>query len=193
MGSAIQSALLFLVNVIFGLYCFVILLRIVLQLVQASFYNPLSQFVMKLTDFAVKPLRKILPNPRRIDLASCLLLYVVTIIKLFLVIIITTSAKAFPNPLGLLVLAVPDILSQIMDLMFYAILIMVVLSWVAPQTQNPIIDVVYSITEPMLAPARKIIPPIAGFDLSPILVMVVIQLVKILLVSPLFSLGTTLL
>lgn len=185
--TTINNALIFLIETLFNIYILILLLRIILQWVGAYFYNPVSQFVIKLTNPVVKPLRQILPPFKGIDLASLFILVTLEFIKLLSVIWIQISI--IPNFVGLIVMAFGDILGVILDIFFYAILISIVLSWINPRQFNPVTEVLHLITEPLLRPARKIIPPISGFDLSPIPVLIILQLFSLLIASPLMTLG----
>ena len=182
MGENIQAAFIFLVQVIFSMYSAVVILRILLQLFGASYYNPLSQFCVTLTDPVVKPLKRLMPKVR-FDLASLLFLYVLTVFKLVLLQLIQVGMLF--GVLGTLLLAIPDIINQVLDIYFFAILAMVILSWVAPANNSPMIDALIPLTEPVLAPIRRVISPIAGFDLSPLVVMIGVKLASLIIVAPL--------
>lgn len=187
MPTTLDNALIFLVETLFNLYILILMLRIILQWVGAHFYNPVSQFVIKLTNPAVKPLRKLLPPFKGIDLASLIILVALEFIKLLL--IIWLKIGIFAGILGLIVMAFGDILDVILDIFFYAILISALLSWINPRQYNPITEVLHLITEPLLRPARHFIPPIAGFDISPIPVLIILQLCTIIIAAPLMSVG----
>lgn len=187
MPTTLDNALIFLIETLFNLYILILMLRIILQWVGAHFYNPVSQFVIKLTNPVVKPLRKLLPPFKGIDLASLIILVALEFIKLML--IIWLKIGIFAGVLGLIVMAFGDILDVILDIFFYAILISVLLSWINPRQYNPITEVLHLITDPLLRPARHFIPPIAGFDISPILVLIILQLCTILIATPLMSVG----
>ncbi len=185
--STINNALIFLVETLFNIYILILMLRIILQWVGAHFYNPVSQFVIKLTNPVVKPLRQLFPPFRGIDFASLIILVALEFVKLLLV--IWLKLNIIPGILGLIVMAFGDILDVILDIFFYAIIINALLSWINPKQYNPITEVLHLITDPLLRPARKIIPAISGIDISPIPVLIILQLCSILIASPLMSLG----
>ncbi len=180
-GNYVGNAATFLVDTVFGLYILIVLLRLLLQWVQADFYNPLSQFIVRATQPVLRPLRRVVPGYAGIDLASVALLVGLQFVALWL-------SSAFlgysARPAGLLVLTVAELLSLTTKVFLFSILIEVVLSWVNPGARNPIIAVLHSLNRPLLGPARRLLPPMGGLDLSPLVVLVVLQLVTILLVAP---------
>ena len=186
MGN-IYSALIFLTNTILDLYILIVMLRVILQWVGAKFYNPITQLIVKLTNPVIIPLRRILPPFKGIDLASFLVLLILEFIKL--VLIIYLSVGTLPGIFGLVVIAFGELLDVILDIFFFAILINVIISWVNPMSSSPVNEILYLITEPLLKPIRKIIPPIAGFDLSPIPALIILQLCAMLITSPLINIG----
>jgi len=185
-GSYAGNAGVFLVQTLFGLYMGAVLLRFLLAVVRADFYNPISQFLVKVTNPPLVPLRRVIPSLGGIDIASLLLLLILQILELLAVGLI--SGVSF-QPVGLVILAVAELLSLLFQIYFFTILIQVVLSWVSPGGHNPAVTLLYSLNEPILGRARRILPPIHGFDLSPIVAMIIIQLLTILLVAPIRDLG----
>jgi len=187
MLDTIDNAFIFLIETLFNLYILILMLRMILQWVGAHFYNPVSQFIVKLTNPVVKPLRQILPPLKGVDLASMIILVALEFIKLFLVIWLKT--QMLPGPIGLIIMAFGDILGVVLSVFFFAIIISVILSWVSPRQYNPLTEILHLITEPLLRPARKIIPPIAGFDISPIPVLIILQFLTMLIANPLMNTG----
>ncbi len=185
-GNYAEHAGVFLVQTLFGLYILAIMLRFLLQWVRADFYNPVSQFLVKVTNPLLKPLRRMVPGLWGIDLAAVLLMLFLQMLELFLVGLMV--GQSFRPP-GVLVMSIGELLSLTVYVFMIAILIQVVLSWIQPGGYNPIIGLINRLTEPLLAPARRIIPPIAGLDLSPLAVLILLQLTLILLVSPVKDLG----
>lgn len=188
-GGYGSNALVFLIQTLFGLYLIAIMLRFLLQLTRADFYNPVSQFLVKVTNPPLVPLRRIIPGMMGIDFAAVVLLILVQGVEQFLEFIVQGFAVA---PLGLLVLTVAALLHLLFQVYFYTILIQVVLSWVNPGAYNPTVALLYSLNEPLLSRARRILPPIHGFDLSPIIVVIGLQLLSILLIQPIQDLGRSL-
>lgn len=182
----LAASAVFIIQTVFGLYILAVLLRLLLQWVRADFYNPLSQFIVKITNPPLKPLRRIIPGWGGIDIASVLLLIVLQVAEQFLA---DTAQGIRMSTGGLLIVSCAELLSLLLNVFIGAILIQVILSWVTPGTYNPLIGLVHRVAEPLLGPARRIIPPISGIDLSPLVALVVLQLLKILLIAPLANLG----
>lgn len=174
------------IQTLFGLYLVAVMLRFLLQMTRADFYNPVSQFLVKVTNPPLIPLRRVIPGLIGIDMAAVVLLLVIQAVELVLVGMVQGFSLGIP---GLLVLTVAELLNVLLNIYFFTILIQVILSWVNPGGYNPAIALLYSLNEPILSRARRIIPPISGFDLSPIVVFIGIQLIKILLVSPIADIG----
>ena len=158
------------------------MLRFLLQWFRANFYNPLSQFVVKVTTPVLHPLRRIIPGIGGIDFASILLMWALKSLELTLMLLVVSGEL---NPLGPLIWSIPALIALLINVFIFAILIQVILSWVNPGAYNPATALLYSLTEPLLRPARRLIPPIGGLDLSPMLVMIGLYLLEMLLLPPL--------
>ncbi len=189
MNGYLSSAGSFLVDAILGLYIGAVMIRFLLQLVRADFYNPICQFLVKVTNPPLKPLRRIIPGVGGIDLASVVLMLALQLTTLLLLALMAGVSLAVP---GLLVLSVGELIALLLNVYMFSILIQVVLSWVGGGAPNPLTNLLYTLNEPVMRPARRILPPISGFDLSPILVFLLIGLLKILLVAPIMDLGKSL-
>lgn len=186
----VSDAGTFLIHTIFGLYVLAVMLRLLLQWVKADFYNPVSQFVVKVTAPALQPLRRVIPGYAGIDLAAVFLMVMLKLIEWWLVLYL---GGINPGLGGVLLLAVADLLGLLLNVFLIAILIQVILSWVSPGAHNPVVGLLYRLNEPLLAPARRLLPPISGMDLSPLLVLIGLQLLKLLLVAPIRDFGARLL
>jgi len=187
--SPIIQALYVLVSTAFSLYILVVLLRFILQVVRADFYNPISQFIVKVTNPVVVPLRRFVPGFGGIDMATVLLLMTLLLLEVF----VLRMLKGYPTSIpGLLVLGVSTLLIKLWYLYFATIIIQVIMSWVNSGGYNPAMSLIYSINEPILRPAQRAIPPIQGFDLSPIVVFVALQIIWILIIAPLDQYGNVL-
>ncbi len=183
MGSDyLLKPLIFLVQVIFGLYAIIVLARLLLQWVRADFYNPVSQFVVKLTTPLLHPLRQVVPSVKGIDLASLVLAWLVKSIELVLILILLGHAHLTP---GAFLWSIPELISLTIHIFLFSILILVIVSWVNPGSYNPAVSLLHAITEPLMRPARQKIPPISGIDLSPMAVIVALYLLEMLLLPPL--------
>lgn len=189
MGSDyLSNPLVFLIQVLFGLYILVVMLRFLLQLTRADFYNPVSQIIVKATSPLLNPLRRVVPGFAGIDLAAIVLMWLVQSLELALIVMISGMGS---NLAATLAWAIPELVNLVPNVFLFAILIQVILSWVSPGTYNPALSLIHSLTEPVLRPAQRLIPPISGLDLSPMVVMVGLTLLKMLLLPPLQMLTGT--
>ena len=186
-GSYLTQAGVFLIQVIFGLYILAVLLRFLLATVRADFHNPLSQFIVKITNPPLIPLRRVIPSYMRIDWATIVLLFTVQLLEIVLTTLVV--AGGIPAPMGLLVLTIAELLKTLIYVYIFVIIIQVAISWINPQAYNPLTVIMYQLTEPVMRPARRMIPPAGGFDWSPLVVLIGLNLLIILLVSPLLDLG----
>jgi YggT family protein len=179
----LASALGFLIDVVFGLMTYTLLLRLVMQLMRAPFRNPLGQAVIALTDWIVKPLRKVLPGLRGIDWASVIAAYLSQFLWLLALYFAFGRGFALFGP-GLPFLAIAAVIALVKALLWLTIIVVfaqAILSWVAPD--GPLAGVLNALTFPLLRPVRRIVPMIGGtLDLSPLIVIVLAQLLLITLV-----------
>lgn len=162
-------------------YMTVVLLRFLLQLARADFYNPISQFVVKATNPPLRPLRRIIPGWGGIDGAALVLAIIIQAITLFLIVIALNSGIPSINPLTVLVWAVLNVASLIVKIYFWSVIAVVVVSWIAPQSGHPAIQLVAQITEPVMRPVRNIMPSMGGLDLSPIVVFLILNVLDVVL------------
>jgi YggT family protein len=177
--SAITEILAYLVQTLLSVYLVTMLLRFLLQLVRADFYNPISQFIVRVTNPLVIPLRRVIPGLAGIDMASLLLAILLQLAAIVALLLINGLAP--PNAFLLLAWSVLGVLGLLVNIYFFALLAMIILSWVAAGSRHPAIYLLYQITEPVMAPFRKVLPPMGGLDLSPILVFVLINIIQIAL------------
>lgn len=183
MGSNLGSAGLMLVNTLVNIYLFVLMLRFLLQFSQADYYNPMSQGIVKATQPVVAPVQKILRPVGRIDIAT---LFVGFLLKVIVIIAIFQIAGFGMPPLqGLLLAGIAGVLNAILKIYFFALIIMIILSWVAPRASHPGALLVMQIVEPIMAPVRRVIPPLGMIDLSPIVVFIAINLLDSIVVGSL--------
>lgn len=160
-----MSAILFLLETIVTLYIFILLLRVGMQWIRADYYNPASQFVVKMTHPLVGPIRRIIPSIGRIDTASLIIAYLFSIIKCVLIF------RAAPGSIFLFALF--SLIKSIGYFIFWLLIIRAITSWIS--RQNGAIDhLLYQLTEPFLAPIRRFIPPIAGIDFSAMIILIIL-------------------
>jgi YggT family protein len=187
MGSTyVTNPIEFLISTLFGLYILALMLRFLLALVHADFYNPISQVLVKVTSPPLRPLRRILPAVGGIDTSSLVLMLALQMTALLLIALLRGSDIGL---VALLILSFAELIGLFLNVLLFAILIQVIVSWVNPQGYNPAVSLLYSLTEPVLAPCRRLIPPISGLDLSPLVALIAIQLLKMLLLPPLHALA----
>ena len=189
-GSYLSDALLYLINTIFSLYILLVVLRFMLQTVRADARNPVSQFLLAATNPPLRLLRRIVPGYGGIDWSCVILMLALQAVELFL-----TSLIAFGVSLalaGLVLLSAAELLKLIIYIFMIVILVQVILSWINPGAYNPVTALLYQLSEPLLRPARRLLPATHGIDFSPILAFLILQLSLMLLVRPLADLGRAL-
>ena len=191
MGSGyFSNAGVFLIDALFGLYICAVLLRLMFQVVRADFYNPLCQAIVTVTNPVLRPLRRYIPALLTIDTASVLLILALQLINTYLVALVVGVS---PNLGGLLVVAVAEIASKTVWIFMAAVIAQIVLSWVSPGGYNPVIGVIQALSEPLLRPARGLLPPLGGLDFSAMVVVIGLNLILMLAVAPLRDAGYSLL
>ncbi len=188
--SYLSQALAFLVDTLFGMYILLVLLRFLLQLTHADFYNPFSQFIVRVTNGPLMPLRRLIPGVYGIDFASAVLLIMLEAVRITLM---TLLGDQTPRFAGILILSFADLIQLILYVLIGAVFVRVLMSWVSPYGDHPFTDLAAHLTEPFMRPARRLLPLISGIDLSPVLVVIGLELVAILVVHPLHHLGRVLL
>lgn len=187
-ANPISQALVFLVDMLVGLYILAVLLRFLFQVLRADFYNPFSQALVTITNPTLTPLRRIIPGLYGIDVAAIVLLLILQCLKNFIIWLIQGVQ---PKVMGLVVVSTAELLQLTLWVFIIAIFIRVILSWVSPYAarQNPAVGLLNNLTDPLMRPARRMIPPMGGLDLSPIAVFVLLYLTIILIVKPLLAFG----
>ena len=178
----VGNAGVYLISTLSNLYPFIVVLRFILQFSQADFYNPISQAVSKLTSPLVRPVQAIIRPMGRIDLATIIVAFIVK--TLGLVAILQIEGGGFLPIFNLVMGGLTGVVSTLLDIYFFALLISIILSWVAPQSSHPGALLIYQITEPVMSPVRNMLPSMGGIDLSPIFVFIGITLLEMLIVTP---------
>jgi len=185
-GSYFGNAASFLISTIFGFLVLAALLRLMLAWIRADFYNPVSQFVVKVTNWAVLPLRRMIPAMGKLDSGVLVFLFGAQIIELVLIALVSGFGI---NPIGLPIWALGELIGLVILVFIVSIFIEVILSWVKPGSYNPMTDIIMRMNQPILNPIRRALPDTGGFDLSPIVALIALQLAKILLVAPITDVG----
>jgi YggT family protein len=174
-----MNALIFIVDTLLTLALFVVLARLLLQWVRADFRNPIAQAVVRLTNPLILPLRRVLPPIGKVDTASVVAVVLVAIVKVGIIFALTVygspSAELWVRSVAV------ELVQALLKIYFYAILLYALLSLIAPGGYSPLQSVLASICEPVLRPFRRLIPPIAGIDLSPLWAVIAIQAILLLL------------
>ncbi len=181
--SPMSQVGLLLINSIGSLILLIIFLRFLLQLVRADFYNPLSQMIVKFTNPMLIPLRRIIPGFGGLDVASLVLAFAAQYLLIMLILVVAGYGLNLPWVMMLGWSAV-GLLKLVLNIYFWGMLIMVIASWVAPNSYNPALILINQLLEPVVAPVRRIMPDMGGLDLSPLIVLLGIQVLEILLLSP---------
>jgi len=183
MTQNFAGAGVFLVQTFFGIYFILIMVRFLMQVSQVDYYNPLCQGIVKVTDPAIKPLRKILPSVKGVDFATLSVAFLIELIAVVLIMTLSGNHAFMPIYIPWVLLGMVSI---IFDIYFFALLIMVISSWIAPYSNHPAMTLVHQIVEPICTPARKLLPPMGGIDFSIILVFVFISMIdNYLVIRPL--------
>lgn len=185
MGYFAQAAQI-LLDCLFGIAIFLLVLRVLLQAARANFYNPVCQFLYKTTNPVLMPLRKLIPGWRNIDIGALLLAWLLSAIKLALIYALFGQRLGL---LGLALMAFADLLDFVLVLVIGIVFVRVLLSFISVERANPVVPLVYQITEPLLRPLRSKLPALGGFDFSPLVVTLAILLARVLIVAPLLDVG----
>lgn len=171
-----------LVSTLGTLYMLAILLRFLLQLSRADFYNPITQMIVRATDPGVQLFRRFIPGFKGVDFGT--LVFALLVESVLICALIFMAGFDLPGVGLILTWAVAGILNFILDIYFWSLLVSIVSSFIAPFSEHPALVLVRQLTEPVMAPFRRLLPSMGGLDLSPIFVFLSIQILKILLIAP---------
>jgi len=172
------NAFSYLIGTLLDLYITAVMLRVLLQLARADFYNPVCQFLVKLTNPALVPLRRLIPAIGRLDTAAVVLMLA---LEIFGVWVVSRIASQPLGPAEIVMFSVTKLMATLLMTYFFLIIAAVILSWVGGQMRHPVIPLVFQLTEPVMRPIRRVIPPIAGMDLSPVFALIGIRFLLLLL------------
>ena len=171
-----NEAFFFLIDTLFNLYLMVVLLRLWLQSARADFYNPLSQLVVKATNPLLVPMRRLIPSIGKLDTASLVLALLVATGKVITMqLLLSGAVDASTTSFG----AVAVLIKEAFSLLFWVVVIRAILSWFS-QGRNPMEHLLHQLTEPLLNPIRRVIPPVGGLDLSVLVLLLGLQFLEIL-------------
>ncbi len=183
-----QNATSFLIDALFGFALYIVLIRFWMQWVRADFRNELGQFIIKVTNPIIIPMRKIIPSIGLIDTTTVVLAVLVAFAQITCLVFIAGGLGSV-STLKLLSYAVAKVLDASIYVFLGAILIGIIASWINPHSYHPILSVARSLSEPILAPARRLIPPMGGLDFSPIVVILFLRFSQRLLIAPIYGLA----
>jgi len=178
MSGSGTNAISYLVGTLIDLFITAVLLRLLLQWVRADFYNPVCQFLVKVTNPVIVPLRRVIPSIRRLDTASVVVILVLEVFSVWIASRISSSPLNFDQ---VVIFSIMKLAATLLMTYLFLIIASVILSWIGGQSRHPAITLVYQLTEPVLAPFRKFIPPIAGIDLSPLFALIAIRFLLLLI------------
>lgn len=181
MGTINEVGIL-LVNTLGTLYLMAILLRFMLQIARADFYNPITQIVVRFTEPGVALFRRFIPSIRGIDLSS--LVYALVVQMAAMAALVFLNGLQMPGLGLILTWSLVGLLSFVLNIYFWAIIISIVASFLAPFSDHPALVLVRQLSEPVMAPFRKILPPMGGLDLSPIFVFLALQIIRVVIIMP---------
>jgi YggT family protein len=178
------NAILFLISCIFDFYIMILFVRLVLSWVHADYNHPLTQFVVKLSSPIIKPIKKFIPDYRKLETATLVLIILVTMLKYLL---LSLMSYGFPNIFGLFIAAIGDCIRLLLVTLSIALILQAILSWVMPN--SPAYYTLSKLTSPITDPLHKFIPPLAGIDITPLIAIIILQLLVILIADPLVAYG----
>lgn len=178
MNASSVNAFTYLIGTLIDLYITAVMLRLLLQWVKADFYNPVCQFLVKVTNPVLVPLRRVIPSVGRLDTASVVLMIALEILNVWAVSQIGSAQLAMEQ---IIVFSLIKLLATLLWTYFFLIIVAVILSWAGSRLRHPAVPLVYQLTGPVLAPFRKVIPPIGGIDLSALFALVAIRFLLLLL------------
>lgn len=173
-----SAALIYLISTITDLYVTAILIRLLLQWVKADFYNPLSQFLVKITNPVLIPARRLIPSVGKLDTASVVVMLLLELLQLVIISLLSKTDYGFQF---LLLFAVKKLLVALLLTYFVLIIARVIISWFASRSGHPLIPLIYQLTEPVLRPINRFLPAFGGVDLSPLFALIALRALLLLL------------
>ncbi len=185
--SYMTNPVVFLIDTLFSLYILFIVIRFLLQWTRADFYNPISQFLVKVTHPPLKILRRFIPSVGKIDTSSIVLALALQMLADFSILALKGVMVSI---MALVVLSFSQLVSLLINVFVFAVFARAILSWFDPGNYNPASSLLHSLTEPLLGVCRKVIPDLGGIDLSPLVALVALQLAKMMILPPLSQLAT---
>lgn len=181
------SGIFVVLQMLISIYVYILLLRFILQKVGASYFNPAIQILVKLTDWVVKPLRKVVPSVRGYDLGILLLVIVLQV--LIVLFMLAFFVKGSGGVGGLVLATVGELGKKILNVYLFAIIIQAIASWIPSFAHNSAMEPIYLLCEPVLSRARRMIPTMSGIDFSPMITIAIIYVLTLVIFNPMVSSG----
>lgn len=180
--GAIGNVGVLLVQTLGGLYLLAILLRFLLQIARADFYNPFTQAIVKVTDPAVRIFRRFVPGYRGVDFASLVLALLLQCV--FTTLLMILEGERISGLGQVITWSVLGLLSFVLNIYFWSMIVSIIASFIAPYSAHPALSLIRQLTEPLMAPFRRLLPSMGGLDLSPIFVFLALQIIRTVLIMP---------
>jgi YggT family protein len=188
---AFNNVLALLINIVLNLFVYILLLRFILQKLRANWFNPISQTVVRFTEPLLKTFRKFIPGYRGFDLSILLAAFLLELIELW--ILLKLRIPINPKILGMFIIAIAELAIKFSNIYLYATIIYALISWFPNLNQSPVAEITNLLVNPILLRLRRIVPPVNGFDLTPLILIIILLLLNMLIFSPLVFRGTGLL
>lgn len=185
MSGQFGDPLVLLVRTLFELPIFILLIRYFLQLFRGNFFNPLTQSIVKMTNPVLQPLRRLLPSSRRHDFAALIVVALLTVLMV-VALAAVSGAGGLPSPLTVGINALYFAFLLVTNLFFWTVLLRALSSWLG-NTQSPAVSLLADLTDPVLRPVQKVLPPLGGLDLSPLVLLLGIQVLQMMVGNLLFG------
>jgi len=186
-GSILGDPLIFIVDFLLGLVVLVFLLRLLFQLARADYNNPVSQFIVTVTNPLLRPLRRFIPGWGGIDWSSVIVIVAIQALTVIIVALLQQGFELNFTASALILTTVYKLVSLLFNVYIFSIIILIILSWVAPGVYNPIAALLSSLTEPLMRPARRFIPAIGGLDFSAMGVLLVLYVLQMIVLRLILS------
>ena len=178
MNSALSDIAVTIASPLFSLALFLIAMRFLAQLCGVSPYNPISTGLRSITDPIVAPINRLVPAGRRLNIGAIVALIVCQVIYIAVMLALISRFDAF-NVLQSLIWSTLGAAGLLINIVFYSVLAMIIVSFIAPQSNHPAVEFVWQLTEPVMAPLRNFIPSMGGLDFSPIVLFIGINVIRV--------------
>ena len=178
MNSALTDIGMTIVQPLFSLAMLLIAVRFLAQLCGVSGYNPISMTLRRVTNVIVLPLSRLLPSGNRFSPGALLALILIQVVFIALMLGLVGHLDAF-NVLQALIWSALGAAGLLVSIIFYSVIAMIVVSFLAPQSSHPAVEFIWELTEPVMAPLRQVLPPMGGLDFSPIILFIALNVMRV--------------